>query len=377
MSKNISQETLDKFLSSLKKLNQELKPFKVAIEQRGGMLCLRATLPNKDGGGNKQQRIPLGIPAILQFLKEAKAKALQLANEKSSGKFSWESWSQTEKTENILEKKQYIKDVERFKEYVLGTGTTIDSWTSTYSFSMKKIQNNIDEKEIFRILASTPKNSYARLQDYKALSRLIRFLEIPIKNLKDYRSSYKFKPRNIPSDEFIVNFVENFHKVPTRNKVALTWEWALKVCAAYGLRTSEIFFVSISDKYPYSCKLSKGKTGPRIINPLYPEWVEKWQLWKHNCPYFNPSFTFKRLGRYAAQTLKKYLNKNPELFPVHICFYDLRHAYAIRGSVKLRIPIRIMASFMGHSEKVHLETYSRWLSDSDAEKVYLEIINNK
>ncbi|MCC5622699.1 hypothetical protein [Nostoc sp. CHAB 5715] len=42
--------------------------------------------------------------------------------------------------------------------------------------------------------------------------------------------------------------------------------------------------------------------------------------------------------------------------------YDLRHAYAIRGSVRYKVPVATMAGWMGHSPTVHWNTYNKWIS---------------
>jgi integrase len=53
--------------------------------------------------------------------------------------------------------------------------------------------------------------------------------------------------------------------------------------------------------------------------------------------------------------------------------YDLRHAYALRGTVQNKISLPVMARMMGHAPQIHLETYNAWIKDAhvDAEMAKL------
>jgi integrase len=107
----------------------------------------------------------------------------------------------------------------------------------------------------------------------------------------------------------------------------------------------------------------EGKTGERISFPLHPNWVTEWKLpaiQKPNC---------------TGKTYRDYGQRVGQYFHRHkLCFtpYDLRHAYAIRGSVKYRIPVATMAAWMGHKPGIHWATYNRWIEDSVHQQVFLE-----
>ena len=77
---------------SLEGINRRLEGSGVRLEQRGGKLYLRATLPNKRGDRRSQQRISLGVNAIVSGLEYAEAKAWELASQKSRNAFSWSEW---------------------------------------------------------------------------------------------------------------------------------------------------------------------------------------------------------------------------------------------------------------------------------------------
>ena len=79
------------FSDGLAALNQLLaqRGSRARVEKRKSSLALRATLPPKPGTGGvlRQQRIPLGLPAVVASLAEAELKALTLSNELQSGTF--------------------------------------------------------------------------------------------------------------------------------------------------------------------------------------------------------------------------------------------------------------------------------------------------
>lgn len=53
--------------------------------------------------------------------------------------------------------------------------------------------------------------------------------------------------------------------------------------------------------------------------------------------------------------------------------YDLRHAYAIRGH-RLRVPIKTMADYMGHTVQEHTKTYQRWMNEDANLEIYQEVV---
>jgi hypothetical protein len=55
--------------------------------------------------------------------------------------------------------------------------------------------------------------------------------------------------------------------------------------------------------------------------------------------------------------------------------YDLRHAYAIRGSIVFKLPVAVMAELMGHGAELHFSTYNRWISHAQQVQAYEESVN--
>ncbi|MEH2183014.1 hypothetical protein [Nostoc sp.] len=92
---------------------------------------------------------------------------------------------------------------------------------------------------------STPANSRSRKRTCEKLQLLAELAGIKV-NLKPYIGNYgnsQTKPRNIPSDEQIIQVRSLFDN-------SLSWQWAYGIMATYGLRDHEIFFCKISSTSP-------------------------------------------------------------------------------------------------------------------------------
>ena len=81
--------------SALALANAHLKSLHAGVHilRRSRYLHLQATLPDKNGSGQRrQQQVALRIPADTPGLKEAKGLALRLSAERQDGTFSWGEW---------------------------------------------------------------------------------------------------------------------------------------------------------------------------------------------------------------------------------------------------------------------------------------------
>ena len=80
----------------LDRINSRLKEdgIRARVEQRGQRLCLRATVPLKDGIGSKQQRLNLDTTDLVQ----ADLKARELGQQIRNKTFSWDQWEDPEST---------------------------------------------------------------------------------------------------------------------------------------------------------------------------------------------------------------------------------------------------------------------------------------
>lgn len=141
----------------------------------------------------------------------------------------------------------------------------------------------------------------------------------------------------------------------------------------YGLRPSEMFqltddclkrFVESSNKRYVLYIPDDTKTGEREVYPLYPQWVERFDLLNiSQCESEGSCLEYK--VSQLNKLFHKYGFKNPA--------YDLRHRYAIRSS-ELGVIVDIAAKWMGHSVEEHCKTYQRWMQKSTHDKAFDKLI---
>ena len=354
---------------TLQAINQRLKDgnLGVALRQKGSSLYLRATLPPKPGETQwKQRDIALKIYANPAGLERAEAEARKLGALLACKEFDWNIYLNIEpiKPESVT----VAQWIDRFKDHYFAThGHNPEkeaTWNKDYlGFVFKHLPQNSElTADLLVIAAQRPKaNTRGRQYICQVLQQLANFAHIEV-NLKPFVGNYsvlKVQPRNIPDDETIVS---------VRDKMAnQSWQWVYGMMVCYGLRNHEVFFAEISSQPPYLVKVTEGKTGERDVRPLYPEWVERWELWNVKCPSVNG--THRDLG---DRVLKAFKRQGVPFSP-----YNLRHAYAIRASVVFKFPVAVAAAMMGHSPEVHWRTYNRWINQEQYQRVYDELVHKE
>ena len=160
--------------------------------------------------------------------------------------------------------------------------------------------------------------------------------------------------RKLPSRAERQYFVD---RVPNKE-----WRTAFAFCATYGLRPHEIFFVIQRPNDNGVIRVDSQKTGLRFVMPIKADWVERWDLKTGKLPGFQPSMSPKQLGNRVTTQLYRYRqlaqwSDEPQT-------YDFRHAwaediYTVPEWLE-KVDIEQAARMMGHSVKVHRDTYSKW-----------------
>jgi integrase len=353
---------------TIEAINQRLKETGIQLEQRGKKISLRATLPAKCGDGRRQDRIPLGLSALVPLeLEMAEAKAWELAAQKAQGRFRWEDWVQREKIEGLTSGDW----VERYRQHRVSRGMKPETWKDYAWITYKKLALDqvLNEASLLAVATKSPPNSWIRKQDCLNLQRLAEFAGLSV-DLTPYKGNYSSRhcQRDLPTDEAIVTGREAFLTERSRIRAATyRWQYAYGLMACYGLRPHEVFFARVNPEPPHECRVSEGKTGPRTVVPFYPEWAVDWQLWD-GADFQANGELYRRLGNKVCMAMLRYIDFPP---------YNLRHAYAIRGCVRFGTPTRIMASYMGHSHEEFVRTYTKFLSESEAMDVYLTLLGRE
>lgn len=358
-----------KNLRSLESINAKLKGSGITLERRGNKLSLVSTLPARDGGGNKRQRIALGLSDRTPLeLEQAEGLAFELLAQKTKGTFSWDKWGKRGSPEP--KEKTIGEWMEEYKRHRLIQGASLDQWDREWEFLKRLPADKVPSKKIFVALLEPSAGHPATRKEYVSkFSRFIRFIGADI-DLLPYKIPYnlsKIKPRDLPSDRQILEMQAHIVD-PARGRIqyqAYQWQYVYRLIAAYGLRPHEVFFCEVSSTPPYACTVFRGKTGKRIVYPYPPEWAQQWRLWESNLPSVNFDRPHRKIGQSVADSLSRYGIKTP---------YNLRHAYSLRGHIKYKLPDRAIAGLLGHSVSVWQKVYSRWLKDSDLLDAYLESI---
>lgn len=350
----------------IKEANARLKSAgtRLAIQRRGNRLWLRGTLPPKPHFNKLkpyQQRMAIDCKASAAGLKKAEQLARKISAELELGQFNWKDYQDFDETEtkslvtvSQLEEKftlHHWSNREKNKK-------SIGSWGTTYQRCFARLPKNaIATLDLFvEVVKSTKPDTKTRLSTCIYLHKIAKFGDMDgaekLLELKGNYSPSKVQPRNLPSDTKVAEIVE-----AEKNQ---QWRWVIGMLATYGLRSHEIFFLDLSE-FP-AVRVLEGKTGPRIVYPLYPEWASKWGLSEVKLPNINiETITHCDLGEKVANWF--WCKKIP------FKAYDLRHCYA-RRCFEFEIPPDRSAKLMGHSLKIHCDTYRQWIDEKYYRKFF-------
>jgi integrase len=333
----------------------------VSVEVRGKRVYLRATLPPKPGTGKptpSRQRIALGVFANEQGLQRAKAEAIKLGGLIACGDFDWALYGKND----IQTCGEWVAAFEL--DYFSKRGRspkTITTYRSSYQQIFNKLRpgRKLTKAAIVEVVTVIPPDSRQRVRACLALGKLAEFAGIVV-DLRGYRGGYSHQfltPRTLPMDQVIAKTIK---AIPNPS-----WRWAYGILAAYGLRPHEVFFADLSD--PPLLYIREGKTGPRHVSPLYPEWVGMWGLLEGAAPPWSGKKDYSALG---ARVTRQFYRYDLPFTP-----YVLRHCYA-RRSKQFGIKPIDASKLMGHSLDVHFRTYHHWYEKDEVLAITHQIANN-
>ncbi len=338
----------------------------ILIELAGNSLRLRGVLPPKPNSTKKipcQQRISLnylGIKANPAGIKEAEAQARKISALITCREFEWQPYLRASEVSVC----HTIADwVSKFKaDYFARRSRTPQSettWEGDYLRVFSKLPQNepLTVEALTCVIHSTLPDTRNRKRTVIALNAIAKFALLEV-NFKPYSGTYspsKVQLRNLPNDSTIANW---YYKV-----VPDDWRWAYGVLATYGLRNHELFYLDFSE-FPM-LKVLDGKTGSRLVYPIYPEWATGWELNNVNLPKCSGK-TNSDLGSRVQHAFKR--------LEIPFTPYDLRHAWAVR-SLEWGLDISLAAKQMGHSVQVHSEQYHHWIGKDVHEKAFNALAN--
>lgn len=343
-------------------VNERLKiaGFRVRVERRRNSLVLVATLPPKPGSTKQlphQQRIALGLSFGETGLKRAEEEAKRLGVSLALKEFDWSIYIDSDSAKDRNSIKAIVA---KFKNHYMATHSLSEAtWERHWAMLFRRLPQDspLNIEMLLKVVHETPRNSRNRLHTCKNLQKLADFTGVKV-NLLQYQGNYGNAQvkREIPSDEEVAEW---------RNLIrSQEWRWVYGMMATYGLRDHECFFCEFTDD---GLQVTKGKTGSRLVfAPLYPEWVDEWDLKNVSRPKLDLT---KELGYYGDRTSKAFVRYEMPITP-----YALRHAYAIRASVTFGLPVTTAAALLGHSPDLHYRTYVRHINQKQNIDAALRLI---
>ena len=260
--------------------------------------------------------------------------------------------------------------VERLKAHLDAKGI---KWKGqAFDTHMKQMQfwkGQVTPEKLMRWVELAKPQTHDRVRRITTLNALIICCEIEVPNrwlakIKDQTSfsitQKAINPRTLPTDAAIECFIDSIAYRP--------WQVAFGFIATYGLRPHEVFCIESLDEDGY-LEVNSKKTGLRHITPQNRHWIERWNLNVAEVPRHNPNHNGKDLGARVTTQFARYRKDAETMWRgTQSQCYDLRHAYAARFHTRQdwrHLRVDEMAENMGHSEKIHRNTYMRWIDKNE------------
>lgn len=335
----------------------------VTLEQLGDRLYLKATLPPKPTSTKTrphQQRIALGIHANPAGISLAEKEARKVGALLDCGEFSWLPYLGESAAPATTAADWCQKFESEFKDSVSEI-----TWKTEYQAVFKSLdpKQPLTADLLRQAIDATPANTKTRRRYCTSLGKLAKFagLECNFKPLQGNYSSKQVDPRDLPTDEAIA---QNWHSLKNP-----AWRWVYGMMATYGLRSHEVFYLDTQELEAEKSDMIvvlEGKTGPRLVWPFYPEWIDQFGLRQK----LLPAITGQKHADYTNK-VSKYFYKQKLPFTA----LDLRHCWAVRA-LEFGLDVSLAAKQMGHSVNVHHETYHHWISGDVHQRAYQILLAN-
>lgn len=351
------------FLEELAAATLRLKVdrIKLSIVPTSGTLAIQGTLPDQQDPTAKphQQKIALKLPATIEGIRQAEAEARVVRRLLNKNQFDWKLY-RTSRNFDLTKRKpsEWVAEFEeRYFTKRARTSESETTWETDYKSVFKKLEKHerLTTGVFETVIKSTKPDSKTRLRTCRAFQALADAvgLEADFRELQGNYSPRKAAPRDLPSDTKIV---ESFYKIRK------DWQWVYGMIATYGLRPHEIWHIDTTDleKGGITIKVIGGKTGrkkPYRVWPYHREWIDLFKLRDIKIPIAGmkeKTMINSKLGQRVGAIFRRAKIGFPP--------YNLRHAWAVRV-IGFRLPTSVAAKQMGHSVKIHEETYEHWIPD--------------
>jgi len=294
----------------------------------------------------------------------------------------------------------------------------IRCWVYEKQLEKKSFRNRLDSLAQIRLALTNKFGSEPEWLKRDELMKLRELHRLAYKKENKFISSNSYI-RGIPTKDQLEKYLESLDKKFKLEK------WCIACQATYGLRNHELHHASIIKTTNIEEGLYKGhlyvpgewrtKSFEHWVWPLFPEWIEKFNLmddfdlmqnelrervkinivsafdkneqWIEGNPQDRGVCINNRtLGNWLTKRMKNYLPPlygcvpdakglpDGETEPQRITPYDLRHHWAIRHACDptcAGITDEQAAKAMGHSLEVHRKNYQKWVSKVEARRQYM------
>jgi hypothetical protein len=198
--------------------------------------------------------------------------------------------------------------VEKFRQHKLAQGISELTLKQEYGDPFKVLDSLDPDKAIAAIIKIAP-NTRKRSRYCMSISALFKFAGVAI-NLKPYKGNYSpttVQPRDIPTDALIQEW---YFKIKTPS-----WQWAYGILSAYGIRPEELVLLEFDAMPVLIVRGDKSLSSDRRVYPIYPEWVDLFNLKNPILPKCKDSGkqTCKQFQRYKIPFSPLYLEEEQRL----------------------------------------------------------------
>ena len=374
-------DSLGLLQSKVDKANFLLKKKKtgVTIYIRKDGFFLRSYLPPKSNPKSKdtiQQWVPISLKATARNIKEASRLAEKLGAERIAGLFRWEEWlEKEEEAAKPKEKSRKVGDIRKaFKEnyfkdpkHDINNESTLKGWNHIEGY-LKRMENHkiLNLENIISLAEQYPHGSKSRFEIAKQFLRLYKFSELPnLNRVSDWciatQQQYQPKIRDRLSDE---EYLYHVRLLREDSKFG----WALAAMFVFGCRITEVWSLVPYEKDGkilakiLTVNKSKKPSKYRGAIALEQEWAKSLNIldvykeYEINSPQEYNGKEVKSVNDRFHKWLRTKTNRAFQLT-------DLRGAYGFRTANK-NISTANAAQWMGHSQRVHTDTYQQGYNES-------------
>ena len=355
---------------AVEEANARLRAGKIGLSIiiTGNKLYLKGMMPDpKNPGKRKRRELALKINANLAGIQAAEEEARRASFQIARGQQPVFTFRATKAGPEERTLKDWIESWESAYRKRRGDQFNAKTWEKDYLFVYRKLDFGRtwdDDYLVEFVERQTKPATRSRVRFVNAIRALAKHAGRNLE-LEGMARGYEAAkvPRILPDDEEILKIYEKILDVRLPD-----WAWVFGTIATYGLRPHEIYRLDWSKLEKGEKKsvriLEHSKTGDREIWPVWPEWIDKFNLREPMLPPYkgDRGDDNQILGHKVILKFKRDIGVP---FPL----YNLRHKYAVR-CIAFGVSDTMAARWMGHSVEVHRKTYQRWLSSRDQEQEF-------